>query len=439
MYKYNNELIEKINENIRGGFPHLFPITEDMNKTFEGVSRLVMLDRYTQKDLSLDTLSEGDLVITIVKNDPKFPSRGIGYVLSRENDNITIKLEEDFLGAAEDADSNGCIVRTLRQVDKPLELYFEQIAMRLAYHLGEDESDETIQDFYNEVASLNLVPAGRVLFGAGSNTNVTYFNCFVMPHIHDSRGGISDHRKQVMEIMSRGGGVGTNGSTLRPKNALAKGVNGKSSGAVSWLHDLSELTHLVEQGGSRRGAQMIMMHDWHPDIIEFIVSKMQNPKILQFLIDTIKEPAIVKAAKAKLKFVPLNESEIQINEYILEQSKITPGVFSKQIVDAAFDRINKGGHYEVNNAEFLTGANISVAITKEFMDAVEADTSYDLRFPDVDNYSGDAKAAYDSDWMHVGDVREWEKLGFGVKTYTTIRAKELWNLINICATYSAEL
>ena len=51
---------------------------------------------------------------------------------------------------------------------------------------------------------------------------------------------------------------------------------------------------------------MIMMHDWHPDIIEFIVSKMQNPKILQFLIDTIKEPAIVKAAKAKLKFVPLS-------------------------------------------------------------------------------------------------------------------------------------
>ena len=84
-----------------------------------------------------------------------------------------------------------------------------------------------------------------------------------MPFIHDSRGGISDHRKQVMEIMSRGGGVGTNGSTLRPKNSLAKGVNGKSSGAVSWLHDLSELTHLVEQGGSRRGAQMIMMADWH--------------------------------------------------------------------------------------------------------------------------------------------------------------------------------
>lgn len=438
MYKYNAELIQKINKDIEGGFPHLFVVTEDMERTFEGVSRLVMLDRYTQKDLSLKSLSVGDLVISIVKNDPKFPSRGIGYVTNIDGDNVSIKLEEDYLGNAEDADANGVILRNKRQIDKPLELFFEQIAMRLAHHLGEDESAETIKDFYNEVANLNLVPAGRVLFGAGSQTNVTYFNCFVMPHVHDSRGGISDHRKQVMEIMSRGGGVGTNGSTLRPKNSLAKGVNGKSSGAVSWLHDLSELTHLVEQGGSRRGAQMIMMHDWHPDIVEFIISKMQNPTILQFLIDTIKDNSIVQAAKNKLKFVPLSESEIQINEYILEQNKLTPGVFSKQIVDQAFERINKGGHYEVNNPEFLSGANISVAITKEFMDAVEHNTDYPLRFPDVDSYDGESKQAYDEKWMHVGDVREWEKLGYPVKTYRTIKAKELWNLINICATYSAE-
>lgn len=438
MISYSKELKIKINEDIKRGFNHLFPITDDMTMTFEGVSRLVMLDRYTQKDLSLKSLGIGDLVITIVKHDSKFPARGIGNVVAINGDSISIKLEEDSLVSAEDADQNGVIIRNIRQIDKPLELYFEQIAMRLAHHLGEDEDEATIKAFYHEVASLNLVPAGRVLFGAGSQTNVTFFNCFVMPHIHDSRGGISDHRKQVMEIMSRGGGVGTNGSTLRPKNALAKGVNGKSSGAVSWLHDLSELTHLVEQGGSRRGAQMIMMANWHPDIVEFIVSKMQNPKILQFLIENIKDQSIVNAARAKLKFIPLSESEIQINEYILEQSRLSPGLFSKQIVDSAFEKINKGGHYEVNNPDFLTGANISVAITKDFMDAVEADADYELRFPDVDSYVGEEKEQYDKQWMHVGDVREWERMGYRVKTYRTIRAKELWNLINVCATYSAE-
>ena len=438
MIEYSKKLKQKINEDIKRGFTHLFPITDDMKTTFDGVSRLVMLDRYTQKDLTLKTLSIGDLVITVVRNDPKFPARGIGYVEAIDGDTITVKLEEESLAQAEDADAKGCIVRTLRLLDKPLELYFEQIAKRLAHHLGEDETEEMVERFYNEVASLNLVPAGRVLFGAGSNTNVTYFNCFVMPFVHDSRGGISDHRKQVMEIMSRGGGVGTNGSTLRPKNALAKGVNGKSSGAVSWLHDLSELTHLVEQGGSRRGAQMIMLADWHPDIVEFIVSKMQNPKILQFLIENIKDDSIVNAAKAKLKFIPLSESEIQINEYILEQARLTPDIFSKQIVDTAFERINKGGQYDVNNPDFLTGANISVAVTKEFMDAVENDEDYPLRFPDVDTYNEEEKDIYDDLWVKVGDVRTWEAMGHRVKTYRTIRARELWNLINICATYSAE-
>ncbi len=108
--------------------------------------------------------------------------------------------------------------------------------------------------FYEQLVSLKFIPAGRVIYGAGSQTDVTFFNCYVMPFVADSREGISDHRKQVMEIMSRGGGVGTNGSTLRPRNTLARGVNGKSSGSVSWLDDIAKLTHLVEQGGSTQGS-----------------------------------------------------------------------------------------------------------------------------------------------------------------------------------------
>ena len=241
-----------------------------MKITHSGVSRLVMLDRYSQKDINLVSLSEGDLVLVVVKDDPKFPARGIGKVL-KINDNICeILLEEEFRGSLIDDEEKetGIIKRKLDSIDKPLEIYYEQIAKRVAYDLAKNEKSlekrkEWAMKFYEELRSLNFVPAGRVLYGAGSKTEVTYFNCFVMPFIHDSRGGISDHRKQVMEIMSRGGGVGTNGSTLRPKNTLAKGVGGKSSGAVSWLNDIANLTHLVEQGGSRRGAQMIMLADWH--------------------------------------------------------------------------------------------------------------------------------------------------------------------------------
>ena len=72
-----------------------------------------------------------------------------------------------------------------------------------------------------------------MLFGSGSKARVTLFNCFVLPMINDSRSGIARHRQEAMEIMAHGGGVGTNGSTLRPRGVVAKTVGGRSSGAVS--------------------------------------------------------------------------------------------------------------------------------------------------------------------------------------------------------------
>ncbi len=136
--------------------------------------------------------------------------------------------------------------------------------------------------------------------------------------IKDSRNGISEHRKEVMEIMSHGGGVGSNGSTLRPKGTVAKSVGGKLSGSVSWLNDLSSLTHLVEQGGSRRGAQMIMLADWHPDTIKFIVCKMQNPKILKWLKENSQDQAIGEEATKKLRFEAILPAEKQLLEAIIE-------------------------------------------------------------------------------------------------------------------------
>ncbi len=434
MLKYDSKQIESLNSDIKQHFPHVHPIDFGMNQSFEGVSRLVMLDRYTQKDIGQETLKEGDLVICIAKEDPKFPARAIGNIQSIDGNDVYIQLEDEYVGAAPDQ-KDGVIKRKKTQMDKPVELYFEQIAYRVSKNLA--DSDQAQKDFYEEIKNLNIVPAGRVLFGAGSNSNVTYFNCFVMPFMHDSRGGISKHREQVMEIMSRGGGVGTNGSTLRPKNALARGVNGKSSGSVSWLNDLSSLTNLVEQGGSRRGAQMIMLADWHPDIIEFIISKMQNPKILKFLIENIDDEDIKTQAENKLKFIPLKDSERDMYANILDLSKHVNS-FSKEVLDEAEELIAQGGRYEVQNPDFLTGANISVAITEDFMKAVENDADYDLRFPDVDNYTDEEKAVYNAEWQDCGDVREWEALGRGVKVYKTMKAKDLWNLINVCATYAAE-
>ena len=184
---------------------------------------------------------------------------------------------------------------------------------------------------------------------------------------------------------------------------------------------------------------MIMLSDWHPDILEFIISKMQNPRILRFLIESTQDEKIKKLAKDKLKFTPLTEQEKAMYQGIInyKQSQGTGG-FSENIIAHAEEILETGGTFSVHNAEFLTGANISICLTKDFMEAVEKDADYELRFPDVESYDAQGMKIYNEEWHKVGDVREWEKLGYKVRTYRKIRAKELWNLINICATYSAE-
>ncbi|MGD6962006.1 vitamin B12-dependent ribonucleotide reductase [Fictibacillus phosphorivorans] len=439
--------IDALNSDI-AQFPQVHPITSTMKTTHKGVSRLVMLDRYSFKDTEKKTLKPGDFVVLTVKEDPKFPARGLGYIQSVNWDdkNAVVLVEDEFkavLEKPEEAES-GLITRSLDVMDKPLEVYYEQIALRNATGLAsvettEEKRQESFQKFYKELSEMNFVPAGRVLYGAGAETDVTYFNCYVMPYVKDSREGISDHRKQVMEIMSRGGGVGTNGSTLRPKNALARGVNGKSSGSVSWLDDIAKLTHLVEQGGSRRGAQMIMLADWHPDIIDFIISKMQNPRILRYLIENTNDEKIKQVAQDKLKFTPLTPAQKAMYEGILRYKDIPgTGGFDSDVLRDAETMLRDGGTYSVHNSEFLTGANISVTITKEFMEAVENDSEYLLRFPSVEAYTPEEMEAYNNEWHEVGDVRVWEEKGYGIRVYKRIQARELWNLINICATYSAE-
>jgi ribonucleoside-diphosphate reductase alpha chain len=232
-----------------------------------------------------------------------------------------------------------------------------------------------------------LIFGGRILAGAGTDEELTYFNCYVAPMIHDSRGGIAEHRKIVMEIMSRGGGVGTNGSTLRPSKMKVHKVRGRSSGAVSWLHDLSELTNLVSQGGSRRGAQMICLADWHPDIIEFITAKAQKPLECELTINGVKQT---------IKF----------------------------------------GSY---GNKRLEGANISVLFSNKFMKALKNDEIWELRFPDVANYTPEQMEIYDREWHLIGDPDLFhEKTGLPIKVHARIPAKDIARLFAVAMHGSAE-
>src|SRR5258708_4995440 len=233
----------------------------------------IFLDRYAIKDAKKETLAVGDVVVVCVNL--KTGQREIGIVekLDRENKEVAVKLRD---GSIE--------TRAIEHVDKPLETVPEQMFERIAEHIASVEATPELRTewqgrFRTLMDDWKYVPAGRIFTGAGTGQHLTYYNCYVIPSPKDSRQGIFDTLGQMAEIMSRGGGVGINVSTLRPRYAYVKGVNGRSSGSVSWASLYSFVTGLIEQVGSRRGALMLILNVWHPDVVDFINSKKEAGKI----------------------------------------------------------------------------------------------------------------------------------------------------------------
>ncbi len=234
----------------------------------------IFLDRYALKSSDKRDIAAGDVVVYCPNphEDEKWRQREIGVVTAvhHERGEVSVRPRADAQATP--------IALSMDYVDKPLELTWNQMSRRVAAAIAQAETNEADRRraearFYEALSTRTFVPGGRILAGAGAPGDLTFYNCFVIPSPKDSRKGILETAAQQFEIMSRGGGVGINVSSLRPRYDSVIGVNGRSSGAVSWADLYSFITGKVEQGGSRRGALMIIMDIWHPDIENFIASK----------------------------------------------------------------------------------------------------------------------------------------------------------------------
>ncbi|HEY8394325.1 MAG TPA: ribonucleotide reductase N-terminal alpha domain-containing protein, partial [Thermaerobacter sp.] len=187
---------------------------------------------------------------------------------------------------------------------KPVESSPEEMWDRVARAIAEIEEpgkrEEWERKFRQALDGFKFVPGGRILAGAGTGHKVTYYNCYVIPSPEDSRKGIMENVSLMVEIMSRGGGVGVNLSTLRPRGTYVRGVNGTASGPVSWAEVYSTATGSVIQGGSRRGALMLMLDDDHPDIEEFITVKRDLTKITNANLSVCISDAFMEAVQQDL-------------------------------------------------------------------------------------------------------------------------------------------
>lgn len=229
------------------------------------------------------------------------------------------------------------------------------------------DNDKHYADFRDALLGMRFLPAGRIQSAIGSTRKVTPYNCYVSGTIEDSfvsgEGSIMQRAREAAATMRMGGGIGYDFSTLRPRGDMIRQLMSHSSGPISFMSVYDAICKCVASSGHRRGAQMGVMRVDHPDIEEFIHAK-QTPSELQPLWDHVAE---LPEGPEKAKLVMSLQSTLK-----------------------------------------LTGFNVSVAVTDEFMEAVEARKPFALRFEGKVYREIDAYALWEQimrgtwDWAEPG-------------------------------------
>ena len=182
----------------------------------------------------------------------------------------------------------------------PIDRTLEDSWLRVANALSVTEEDPAFwsKEFYSALKDFKFLPAGRIIAGAGSDRQVTLFNCFVMGTIPDDMGGIFENLKEAALTMQQGGGIGYDFSSLRPKGAVVKGVCAYASGPLSFMDVWDAMCRTIISAGYRRGAMMATMRCDHPDIEDFISAKQEAGRLNMFNLSVLVTDPFMDAVKS---------------------------------------------------------------------------------------------------------------------------------------------
>ena len=190
-----------------------------------------------------------------------------------------------FSPAAELAEQDICRDSLLEKYAKGKESTIEEVRRRVARALAQSEPEDKRAHWEKRFLGAleeGFIPAGRINSAAGIQMQATLINCFVQPvgdsisEIVDGKPGIYTALQEAAETMRRGGGVGYDFSSIRPKGAEVKGTHSRASGPVSYMRVFDQSCETVESAGARRGAQMGVLRCDHPDVEDFIHAKDQG-------------------------------------------------------------------------------------------------------------------------------------------------------------------
>jgi ribonucleoside-diphosphate reductase alpha chain len=220
-----------------------------------------------------------------------------------------------------------------------LELTPDDMHHRIAKELARIERNKFKKplkeaEIYNALKGFNrLVPQGGLLFGIGSGKFVTLSNCYFLQPPLDSYGGIHYTDQCITQVSKRRGGTGTDLSHLRPNRAPTNNSSRTSTGPVSFAKRYSHSIREVGQDG-RRGALMLMLNVHHPDILEFVESKLDREELTGVNISVKLTDEFLQAVQAGEKYEqrwPVDANKPQVSQMV-DATKVW-----KKIIKCAWD------------------------------------------------------------------------------------------------------
>ncbi len=193
-------------------------------------------------------------------------------------------------------------------------------------------TDEDADAFRNELKDILLKQRAAfnspVWFNVGIDAHPQCSACFINS-VDDTMESILGLAKTEGMLFKFGSGTGSNLSTIRSSKETLRG-GGEASGPVSFMKGFDAFAGVIKSGGkTRRAAKMVILNADHPDVEEFIDSKL------------------------------------------LEEKK------AWALIDAGYDGNFNGG--EAYASVFFQNSNNSVRVTDAFMEAVEKDTDWETK------------------------------------------------------------
>src|SRR5579863_5913666 len=154
-----------------------------------------------------------------------------------------------------------------------------------------------------------------VWFNVGVQAKPQCSACFINS-VQDNMDSIMNLAKTEGMLFKWGSGTGTNFSSLRGSHESLSG-GGIASGPVSFMKGFDAFAGVIKSGGkTRRAAKMVILNVDHPDIMEFIESKMKEEHKAHVLIEQGYDPAIDGEAYSSVFFQNANHSVRVTDEFM---------------------------------------------------------------------------------------------------------------------------